>query len=558
MQALQQNEFQELVHRYPRAIMLTTTDARIAYVNRMFSSITGYDPQEVVGRAPSVLSSGVHSKKFYQAMWESLLNEGHWEGVIWNRRKNGETYPQWLSISKVEIDRRRLFASMFIDVGDLAAGDERLASLAYYDPLTELPNRALFQEFLKARVSIRREAHKCCAILFIDLDFFKSINDLHGHECGDRVLQQAAVCIQSALRTGDMVARLSGDEFAAIVELDSSEEVDVICQRMTQAFQVPLMCDRKEYFLSASIGVALYPKHGETGSTLLQNADHAMYTAKLSGRGCYRMYNAEDTEQGRFKQRLSEALIASLKSAPEEFSVVYQPQYQLATGQIVGLEALFRWNHPHFGAVSPDDFVPIAEQRGYIQELTEGLVRCILADLPVAADDVPSGLKLAINISARQINDSRLEGTLAPLFARLRQIGWLPEIEITETHLMHLSSACLAWLHEFGQQGVTVALDDFGTGYSSLAYLHKLPVQVLKIDRQFIKRLGGEGNDTRIVSAILAMAEALDLDVVAEGIENEDQYRQLCELNCHRGQGYLMSKPVPWHTLHADLACRYQ
>lgn len=549
MQVLQQQDFRALVDNHPRAIMLSTTEPRIAYVNRMFRAVTGYHAEEVVGQAPSVLSSGLHSPEFYQAMWKSLRDQGRWEGVIWNRRKNGETYPQWLNIYPVRREGRQFFAGVFTDVGDIAAGDERLASMAYYDPLTELPNRSLFQEFLKARVSQRERDGGCFAVLYVDLDFFKSINDLHGHECGDQVLQQAAQCIQSVLRKGDVVARLSGDEFAVIIELQNDDELESVCQRMTQIFQAPIIVGHREYFLSASVGAAVYPDHGRTGAELLQNADRAMYMAKIAGRACYRMYSAVDTEQGRHRQRLSEALIASLKTAPEEFSVVYQPQYHLETGKVAGLEALLRWHHPEFGPVSPGDFVPIAEQRGHIHELTEHLVRCVLSDLSKHADMLPERLGLAINISARQITDSRLETLLGPLFERIRSIGWVPEIEITETHLMNLSRQCLNRLREFGEQGVVVAIDDFGTGYSSLAYLHTLPLHVLKIDRQFIWRLGGESGDSRIVSAILGIAEALDLEVVAEGIETEDQRSRLRELKCHRGQGFLMARPAPWEEL---------
>ncbi|WP_323053137.1 EAL domain-containing protein [Marinobacter orientalis] len=257
-----------------------------------------------------------------------------------------------------------------------------------------------------------------------------------------------------------------------------------------------------------------------------------------------------DTEQGRYEQRLSEALIASLKTTPEEFSVVYQPQYRLETGKIAGLEVLIRWNHPEFGAVSPGDFVPIAEQRGHIHELTEHLVRCILADLPEAPGSLPEGLCLAINISARQITDNRLDSLLDPLFDRIRSLGWRSEIEITETHLMNLSTRCLNRLRRLGEKGVIIAIDDFGKGYSSLAYLHTLPVQVLKIDRQFIRRLGGKSPDSRIVSAILGIAEALDLEVVAEGIENSGQYTKLRELKCHRGQGFFLARPRPWLALN--------
>jgi diguanylate cyclase (GGDEF)-like protein/PAS domain S-box-containing protein len=553
MQALQQQDFRALVDNHPKAIMLATREPRILYVNEKFRSVTGYRSDEVLGQPPSVLSSGFHSREFYQSMWRAIGHKGRWEGLVWNRRKNGETYPQWLMIYPVEHENHRFYAGVFMDVGDMTADDERLASLAYYDPLTELPNRALFQEFLKARVSQRVKDGQAFAVLYIDLDFFKSVNDLHGHDCGDRVLQQAALCIQSVLRRGDVVARLSGDEFAAIIELRNDDDLESVCQRMVQSFRAPVIVDHREYFLSSSVGAAVYPDHGSQASELLQNADRAMYAAKLAGRACFRIYDAVDTEQGRQAELLSEALIVSLKTAPEEFTVVYQPQYHLDTGKMAGLEALLRWTHPEFGAVSPADFVPIAEQRGHIHKLTEHLVRCIESDLSEFPASFLRGLRLALNISARQITDSRLEALWNPLFERIRAVGWRPEIEITETHLMNLSRQCLDRLAEFCEQGVVVAIDDFGTGYSSLAYLHTLPVQVLKIDRQFTQRLGGESRDSRIVSAILAIADALELEVVAEGIENAEQHAKLRELKCQRGQGYLMARPAPWRVWSANL-----
>lgn len=545
MQALQQQDFKSLIDNHPRAIMLATPEPRIIYVNRRFRSVTGYGGDDVVGKPPSVLSSGLHSESFYRGMWEGLSERGRWEGLIWNRRKNGEVYPQWLSIYPVNFDGTRMFAGVFMDIGELTENDERLAALAYYDPLTELPNRALFKEFLNARVSQNHPDYPGFAVLFIDLDFFKSINDLYGHECGDRVLQEAALCVRSVLRDGDVVARLSGDEFAAIVELNGQDTPNSICDRMVRIFQAPVVVDQREYFLSASVGAALFPDHGRTGPELLQNADRAMYSAKLAGRACYRMYSAVDSEQGRRHQQLSEALVVSLKTAPEEFSVVFQPQLDLMTGKIAGYEALLRWCHPEFGPVSPADFVPLAENRGHIHELTEHLIRCVLQDLPNAPHrSLPEGCRIAINISPRQINDSRLEALLAPFFDRLNRLGCQPELEITETHMMNLSPRSLSRLAGFRKRGVVVAIDDFGTGYSSLAYLHTLPVQVLKIDRQFTRRLGEKSRDSRIVSAILGIADALDMEVVAEGIENEAQLEKLRELRCVRGQGFYLGRPA--------------
>ena len=558
MQFEQQQDFRALVDQYPRAIMIASKESRITYVNRMFCSITGYQPENVLGETPSVLSSGLHAPEYYQAMWQSLTNEGRWEGLVWNRKKNGEIYPQWLSIYPMKYEGQQAYVGMFMDMGERGGADERLASLAYYDPLTELPNRSLFQEFLKARVSQYSRGHARFGVLFIDLDFFKTINDLHGHDCGDGVLKQAAMCIQSVVREGDIVARLSGDEFAVIVELSGHDELNEVCQRMVQAFRSPVIIGQREYFLSASIGAAVYPVHGKNGAELLQKADRAMYMAKLAGRACHRIYSVIDDDKWRRAKQLSEALTASLKTSPGEFHVVYQPQYDLRTGRAVGMEALLRWDHPEFGSVSPADFVPIAERRGQIHEMTQHLVRGILADLRNAPPSLPDGFRLAINISARQITDARLSLAIGPLFSRIRELGWSPEIEITETHIMHLSSQCLETLRAYRNQGVVIAIDDFGTGYSSLAYLQNLPVQVLKIDRQFIGGVGTKDRDSRIVSAILGIAEALELEVVAEGIETQAQYQELCQLDCQRGQGFLLARPQPWQKIKSLLVDPYQ
>lgn len=546
--------FRALVESHPRGIMLATTEPRIVYINRKFEEVTGYRPEEVVGQPPSILSSGLHSRDFYQSMWQSLQHQGHWDGLIWNRRKTGETYPQWLSIYRVSMGNEAFYAGMFMEVGDLAAIDERLACLAYYDPLTELPNRALFVEFLNARVGQRYPASPGFAVMFIDLDFFKSVNDLHGHEFGDTVLRMAAGRIQTALRRRDVVARLSGDEFAAIVELDSADDLAPLCERMVAAFREPLMVEQKELFLSVSVGAALYPEHGDDGLELVQHADQAMYMAKQAGRSCFRLFCPTDREQGLQQQRLYEALVTSVNTAPEQFRVEYQPQYLLSDGRITAMEALLRWRHPEFGEVSPAEFMPVAEARGHTHELSECLVYAILRDLPRSPPPGwPVGLGLAVNISARQVTDTRLTGLLEPLLERLRTLGWHLEIEITETHIMNLSPPSLQRLEMLRQKGVVIAMDDFGTGYSSLACLQALPVQVLKIDRQFVRHLGNQHQDARVVAAILGIAEALELEVVAEGIEEPGQYRQLCELGCLRGQGYLMARPVPWDKLQKDL-----
>lgn len=545
----QSSRFRAVLDQHPRAMMLATGEPKIVYINEMFRKVTGYNGDEVIGQPPSVLSSGMHSADFYRTMWTSLKNKGHWEGVIWNRRKSGETYPQWLSIYPVQTGEGQFYAGVFSDVGENRISNESITALAYYDPLTGLANRSLFQEFLKARVTQCARSHSRFAVLFIDLDFFKGVNDLHGHDCGDRILEHMAATLRGALRDGDIVARLSGDEFAAIVNTRDASEIAQLSRRIFDALKVPAIIDGREFFLSASIGAALYPDHGCTASELLQNSDRAMFSAKQAGRGCQRTYSASESRHGVHTQRLSEALQGSLKLAPEEFSVVYQPQYDLQSGCMTGMEALLRWAHPALGNVSPAEFVPMAEQRGLIHELTGRLIDCVLADLKTLSPDHGRSMGLAINISASQIADGRLADLLAPFIRATLARGWQPELEITETHMMNLSPACLHRLETFGSQGVRIAIDDFGTGYSSLAYLHNLPVHVLKIDRQFVSRLQEGCRDSRIVTAILGIAEAMSLEVVAEGIEEQVQMEILRNMQCDRGQGYLLARPSDWNTI---------
>ncbi|WP_404365249.1 putative bifunctional diguanylate cyclase/phosphodiesterase [Marinobacter sp.] len=545
------HEFRSFVDQLPKAVMMTSEDRLITYVNAAFQDITGYRSEDVIGRQPSMLSSGLHNETFYARMWLTLGDSGRWEGLIWNRRKNGEVYPQWLTIYSVREPGHRFFSAVFMDVSELTRLNEPLATMAYYDPLTELPNRVLFMEFLEARLQQRQQSGKTFGVFFVDLDYFKSINDLHGHAVGDQVLCQAALRIRSMLRNDDILARLSGDEFAAIVELTGAgEDMPGICERMISAFRKPLQVDGREHFLSISVGTTLFPRDGTSGLELLEKADKAMYMAKTSGRACCRSFDSRLSQDALNRERLSEALVASLKAAPEEFSLVYQPQFSLADGALVGMETLIRWQHPEFGQVPPAEFVPLAETRGLMHSLTELLVDMIRINLSgLCAGQVPPGLCLSLNLSARHISDDRVDGLLQPLFDDLARLGWIPEVEITETHIMDLSPPCLERLRRFAELGARVAIDDFGTGYSSLAYLHRLPVHVLKIDRRFVARLGGEEREGRIVEAILAIAGALDLETVAEGVETMAQKAELTELKCPRAQGFLLARPMVWPEL---------
>ncbi|UDL05655.1 putative bifunctional diguanylate cyclase/phosphodiesterase [Marinobacter sp. CA1] len=550
MDTLKDHSFKQLVDQHPRAIMLATTEPTITYVNQQFCRVTGYSVSEIVGLKPSVLSSGFHSEQFYADMWHTIAEQGHWEGVIWNRRKSGEIYPQWLNIFPIEQEGERLYAGAFLDVSELNPRDRGLESMAYFDTLTELPNRSLFREFLNAKVSQCESGGSQFAVLFIDLDFFKGVNDLHGHDVGDQVLRQAAASIRRVMRESDVLARLSGDEFAAIIDLDHGDAIlETVGQRIVDVFHQPIPAEDKDHFLSASVGAAVFPKDGTSGDDLLQNADRAMYEAKNAGRSCFHRFRQDESERSLQEQRVAEALVESLKTTPEEFSVVYQPQFDLTSDRLIGMEVLVRWDHADIGPISPAEFIEVCERRGLIHELMERVVACVVADLSSLTTAVPRGLGLALNISAGQFADARLLALIEPIVRETRRLGWVPELEITETHLMHLSPRYRRQLEAFGRDGVRIAVDDFGTGYSSLAYLHELPIHILKIDRQFVARLGEERRDLQIVSAVLGMAQALELEVIAEGIETDTQRQHLVQLNCLKGQGFLMARPMRWDQL---------
>ncbi|GGX67454.1 putative bifunctional diguanylate cyclase/phosphodiesterase [Saccharospirillum salsuginis] len=541
----QHSDFRALVEHNPKAVMMASDEPRILYVNKAFERITGYAEDEVLGHKPSILSSGLHGKSFYQAMWQELRTRQHWEGMIWNRRRNGELYPQWLTIYPLESTDEPMYAGVFTDVGDAQHIREKVTSLAYYDVLTQLPNRYLFQEFLNTRVWQEETHGRPFSLLFIDLDFFKEINDLHGHAVGDDLLQRASQRLRAALRDDDLIARLSGDEFAAIVELTDPEAVQRLCLWIIDTLKEPFRIEGHDLWVSASIGSASFPDHARTSRDLLQHADQAMYAAKSAGRSCYRVYEPAWSHEIQTRQRRVETLQQALQHGFVGFHVEYQPLYMLGTGEVAGLEALLRWHHPELGAIPPTEFISLAESRGWIDQVSEGLIDTILADLSTTTVAPAMGIRLAVNLSALEFTDDRLRSRLMRLKERLDPMGWELEIEITESQLMNLSPIVLEYLSALRAQGIRIAIDDFGTGYSSLAYLHRLPVDTLKIDRSFVFDMHEDRNGT-IVTAILAMAHALGLEVVGEGIEHSEQRRRLAEQGCDYGQGFGLARPDRW------------
>jgi diguanylate cyclase (GGDEF)-like protein len=415
------------------------------------------------------------------------------------------------------------------------------------DDLTELPNRYAFHNSLQGRIT-KSGGEPNFAVLYIDLDHFKDINELHGHDVGDELLKLCAEKIRLMLRRDDFLARLSGDEFAAIVGCEESFEMQYLCHRLMRYFEKPIVMAGKQYQFTVSIGVVFYPEQGATAQQLVINAEKAMFAAKKQGRAQFQMFDRTQSKKVEQQQRLAESLRRVLNIDPEQFSAAYQPLYNVQNGEFIGMEVLARWLSPEFGQVSPVEFIPLAESRGLINAVSARLFDCIRQDITeVTARSSGESPLLAVNVSAQQILDSVFERQLLDFVADMSEAGWQVEVELTESQLMSRTEELIDRLESWRARGIRIAIDDFGTGYSCLAYLHMLPVDKLKIDRQFLKTQTESRKEDQIMYAIISMANALDIEVLAEGIETKEQFIRLKELGCLAGQGFGLAKPQPWH-----------
>lgn len=525
------------------AVMITDTKGVIQSVNPSFSKLTGYSAEEALGKTPKLLSSGLHDPSFYQQLWQQLKQQGYWQGEIWNKRKNGEVYPEWLSISAVRGNNGAInqYAAIFSDITERKKREQKIHELAYFDELTGLANRRLFQDRLEQALSNAKRHHHQLAVLFLDLDLFKRINDTLGHQAGDEALRQVAARLQKASRTGESVARLGGDEFTLLIpEASSIEEIKTLAQRIIAQFVQPFEIQQNELTLTTSVGISIYPLHGQTASELLKFADAAMYQAKESGRNKYSIYNASVGQRHDQALQLEQALRKALSQHLLE--VHYQPKVDLQTGQLHSLEALVRWNDQDSGYISPERFIGMAETLGLIQQLGQQVMRQVCEQLQSWAE---LAVPVAVNISAKELADPQFLPQLEQTLADTRINPQLLELEITESCLLPERAAETQHvLQKLRQLGIRLAIDDFGTGYSSLSYLRHLPINSLKIDRSFIKTLPENTSDRQITSAIIAMANALGLDVVAEGVETQAQQEFLLSAGCQFGQGYWFGKAM--------------
>ncbi|MBF0588406.1 MAG: EAL domain-containing protein [Magnetococcales bacterium] len=529
------------------AILITDENARVISVNDAYVRITGFDRDQIIGRNPRIAKSGRHDKSFYKAMWDGLRESGKWSGEIWDRRDNGEIYPKWLTITVVrnEADEVSNYVGIFTDISEAKQVEERLQQLAYYDSLTNLPNRKLFSERLEHDLETALRHKKRLALMFIDLDRFKYVNDTFGHAVGDELLVEVSKRLRGCVRKADTVARLGGDEFTVILtDVGREEHAAQVAGNIITQLQKPIHVAGEELLIGASIGISLHPQDGENAETLVKHADIAMYQAKKGGRGIFKFFMEEMNAWTRHQITLE----AKLKRAVErnEFTVFYQPKVDQMAGKVVGMEALVRWEHPEHGVVSPGEFIPLAEETGMIipigvQVLTEA---CHQAKRWLDAGF--GSLRVAVNLSARQL--SQRDEFRQTLEAVLEDTGLPPEmleIEVTESMIMQDVDHTIKTLQGLTEMGMHLAMDDFGTGYSSLSYLKRFPIDTLKIDRSFVRDTPADPDDVAIVSAIISMARSLNLCVVAEGVETREQLVFLKNLGCSIIQGYHFSPPLP-------------
>ncbi|MEW8230228.1 MAG: EAL domain-containing protein [Candidatus Thiodiazotropha endolucinida] len=527
---------------------ITVTDAsgNIVSTNPAFEAITGYSHEEVLGQNPRVLKSGHHPDSFYKEMWDTLLLTGHWRGEIWNRRKNGDAYPEWLTISAVKDgnDETTHYVGVFTDISQIKEAQDQINFLAHHDALTRLPNRALFRErFDHALMHARRE-NASIALLFLDLDRFKTVNDTLGHPVGDQVLLEVSKRMNQIIRASDTLARLGGDEFVLLLEEQTdAQHAAVVARKLIDLFSRPMIIGEHELVVTASIGITLYPNDGDDPDKLIRHADRAMYEAKQQGRNTYRFFTQALTEGALERLMMENDLRRAV--ARNELILHYQPIVNLETRQLQGIEALVRWQHPEQGLIAPGLFIELAEEIGIIGEIGQWVLRAACSQLARWDRDGFKVPRISVNLSVQQIDR---EGLITMVSEELNSSGLSPErleLEVTESMLIRNPELSRTVLSELRTLGVKFAIDDFGTGYSSLAYLKLLPLDHLKIDQSFVRDIGKDANDEAIVRAIIGMSKSLGLESVAEGVEEAHQARFLQQAGSDLAQGYLYSRPLP-------------
>ena len=536
------------------AIMITDANNVIIKVNKAFSDITGYAESEALGQNPRILKYDRHKLSFYKEMWHTLLSKGSWQGEIWDRRKNGEIYPKWASIHLVRNERGEItnHIALFSDITERKASFEQIKHLAHYDALTNLPNRTLLVERLESAIASAERSSKKLAVLFLDLDRFKNINDSLGHFAGDLLLQAVAKRLETCVRATDTVARLGGDEFVIVLsEIRHARDAAYVAQKILDAMMEPIHIEGKEIVTFTSIGISVYPEDGKNHTALVKNADAAMYHAKDQGRGNFQFFtenmNVKALEQLSFESDLKMAL------KREEFFLNYQPQIDLESGRLIGVEALLRWRHPEKGLVPPSLFIPVAEDCGAISSIGDWVISAACRQNKAWLDAGLQIVPIAVNLSAIQFRQKDIVGAIAGILRETGLPAHLLELEMTEGIIMRDVESTIKTLRAIKDLGLQLSIDDFGTGYSSLSYLKRFPIDKLKIDRSFVGDIAFDPDDATIIRTIISMGHSLRLTVIAEGVETAEQMAFLREENCDQVQGYYCGSPMSGEEFEALL-----
>lgn len=533
------------------AMMVTDSNGKILQVNRTFSMVTGYSPEEVIGRSPAILKSGRQDAAFYRNLWEAAKHEGHWQGEIWNRRKDGGIYPEWLSISAIRNPSGELshFIASFSDISAPREAERKILELAFYDPLTALPNRRLLKDRIQQALASSARSSQYGALLLIDLDHFKTLNDTRGHDVGDQLLVEVAKRLHETLRESDTASRLGGDEFVVLLqnmgqdEIGAALAVEGIAEKLRHVLSQTYILGHDVNFIAASIGISLFHGHDTSSDVLLKQSDLALYEAKNGGRNLIRFFNPAMQAALESRAELEAGLRRAL--AQDEFKLHYQPQFD-ADDRLIGAEALVRWFPPGLPVVSPALFIPVAEESGLILGIGRWVLESACRQLRAWADwPELSEISVAVNISARQLHQT---GFLAELRNILATTGANPhklKLELTESSVVDDLETVIEIMNSLSSLGVSFSMDDFGTGYSSLANLKRLPLEQLKIDQSFVRDIPEDADGCAIASAIIALGKSLRLVVIAEGVETQQQLDFLSGQGCHAYQGYFLGRPMP-------------
>ncbi|MCB1759232.1 MAG: EAL domain-containing protein [Gammaproteobacteria bacterium] len=535
----------KIITHSPQGIIVTDPGGIILSANPAFFVSTGFQPNEIAGQSIQKLTSVHHNRDFFANIWRQLKLKGQWEGEIWNRDKNGEIHPQWLSLTAITDPAHRPthYLGIYADVSHQKQVQERLRRLAYHDVLTGLPNRQLFNDRLNQAIKYADRNNARLALFFIDLDRFKNVNDTLGHSVGDKVLQLTAERLNKHTRQTDTLSRLGGDEFTIIIQ-DITENFDTVrvAEKVIKAFQTPLVIDGQELFMTPSIGIAMFPDDAKTSEELVKYADTAMYRAKELGGNGFQFFAADMSDPVRWSLTIENALRRAVEQ--QTITLEYQPQFDLRSGDIVGLEALARWQHHGMEETPPEIFIKVAEETGLIHRMGDQIIEMACQQAAQWHREGFNSLKVSINLSLLQLKQSDFSDRLQKIVRDSGAPKEMIELEITETTLMENAGFMESMINMLSVQGFRIAIDDFGTGYSSLSYLKRLSIDRVKIDSSFVKELPDAANDAAICTAIISMAHNLNLSVVAEGVESDEQMEFLRKSHCDEIQGYIFSKPV--------------